>query len=321
MIGGRALLPLQSLKMRFVAAVLLFLFAVEASAEKRTGRNTPRQKAAKTPAIAAALKVGTACELKTPVPATIVVEKKRKKTKLAKAARITVTKMGPIVTVATTSGDAKVKKALLVKACLLAAPDATQEALAEQAPLEPVARLETAPPAEPVRPEAQPASVQAEEPVVAAVTAAPSPEANAAAPPMAVESVTVKTQAPARKPGVMRSLAISFTVIGALGIAGGGTLLTLALINNGQLNRRINAYNADPLRPRATFETFAPAAAQVTLLTTIAIIAGAVGVAALTTGIVLFAVDKTPNDVALLKLAPTFAFSSTASHFGLVGQF
>ena len=82
-----------------------------------------------------------------------------------------------------------------------------------------------------------------------------------------------------------------------------------------------NAYNADATRPRAVFETFAPAAAQVQLFTTIAIISGAVGVAALTTGIILFAVDKTPNDVASFKLAPSFFVSPSSTHLGLVGQF
>jgi hypothetical protein len=59
----------------------------------------------------------------------------------------------------------------------------------------------------------------------------------------------------------------------------------------------------------------------VRLFTTLAIVTGAVGVAALTTGIVLFAVDKAPNDVATFKLAPTFAFSANTSHVGVVGQF
>jgi hypothetical protein len=305
---------------------LILLFAAETSAAKRTSKATTKaatKAAKKKPAKGAAeLTIGTECELKMPVSATTIVGKKRKKTKLAKAAHVTITQVGSLLGVSTASGEATVKKALLAKACHIVTAEPQEAVLAEEVPVEPVRPSEAALAAEPVRSEAivQPVSQPVSQPtdaVVEQVLIAAEASPSAAAPPLA----TTRADVPVQKPRVMRGLAIALTTVGALGIAGGGTLLTLSLINNGQLNARINAYNADPLRPRATFETFAPAAAQVRLFTTLAIVTGAVGVAALTTGIVLFAVDKAPNDVATFKLAPTFAFSANTSHVGVVGQF
>lgn len=328
-----------------VVAATLSLLSTQADAAKKPKIGKPAAaKPAKTPKAAkpgkpapVVLDAGVECELKGPVAATTQVGKKTKKVKLAKGARVSVLSVGPLVSMSSDQGIVSAKRALITKQCKPVEAAPAEEADDEEAPplAAPVATTNVAS-ATPEEPASAPVTTPAEAPSEAAsqpvssdapiaidegnvTPATVDPEPAALAPVVDEERV-----AKAKKARTMRALAITFTAVGAVGLATGGTFLTLALLGDAQLSRDIAAFNTQEVRTEAQRQALVDRQNGLQTYYTVGIIAGAVGAAALTTGIVLFAVGDKPSDyedVASLRLMPTFAVGRESAYFGLSGSF
>jgi predicted anti-sigma-YlaC factor YlaD len=86
----------------------------------------------------------------------------------------------------------------------------------------------------------------------------------------------------------MRAAAWALTVVGIVGIGGGGALFAVGDIQAGDLAKRAKAYNAGPTYPLAEYNSINQGRSQVELYDILMYVSGGVGVAALVTGIGLF---------------------------------
>jgi len=97
------------------------------------------------------------------------------------------------------------------------------------------------------------------------------------------------------KAGRTRALAWTFLAVGIAGIGAGATFFAVSATGAGQLRSEIQAYNENELRTNDGFDRINQRKAQLGTFDTLVLVAGGIGVASLTTAIVLLATGDNPR--------------------------
>jgi hypothetical protein len=279
---------------------LVSLFHIDAHAKKKAGASKND-----------GLSNGLECVLRAPLEVKAGPGKKAKSSKLARESRVKITDLDSTVRLKSDQGTVYAARAALAKVCERAPSAAPPERISE-----PIAT------ARPLEPEPQP---QASDSPYAPP---PAPRASEARP---VTRETLQSSSNGdreekhQKALTLRRAAWAMTIIGVIGVGTGVAFTALALVNDGAVAKRIDAYNAQTVRTQAEFDAIQASMKGVDLYRNVAIATGVIGVAALTTGIILFAVGENPakyeNGSTALRLTPTFMAGPNGASFGLVGQF
>lgn len=119
-----------------------------------------------------------------------------------------------------------------------------------------------------------------------------------------------------------RKLAWAGVITGGVGLVTSGVLFATGASKASDLKEDIAAYNATGLRDSATARALADRDASIGRLDTLTLVSAGIGVAALTTGIVLFLTGDDPDRYeAHTTVTPSVAFDGRSSFFALSGTF
>jgi hypothetical protein len=295
---------------------------------------SPEVVAAAAPEAASAkLSAGDRCTTDAKMNGKIVGAKKAKPLKFAANTEVTVKSvLTNQIRLTTAKGDMLIDRKWVEAHCKVSAPspvasEAVASALPVAAPIAP-----TAAPQVPVGTSVNmpPADVSAElPPVVVAVALPTAPPAinppetrlGAMSSPTLSAAATDDLQARRSKAKTIRTIAWTSTIVGAVGLGTGGTLVGLSFANEPGLTRDINSYNNDPLRRTGTFSGLQSRQREISTFRTAGIVAGGIGAAALATGIILFIVGDSPSTYAEVASGLRLDVSSQATTLSFNGSF